>query len=177
MWELDHKEGWALKNWCLWTVVPEKILESPLDSKQSKPVNPKGNKSWLFIGRNDAKADAGKIEGRSRRQWQKIRWLDGLPDSMDLSLSKTPGDSGGQGSVMQSMGSQRIRHDLVTEQQPSYWSLLSLLCELNKYFLNQPFKALEHQSVSHCLLLFPLLNTGLQTALRCKDRALCSSQA
>ena len=61
-----------------------------------------------------------KIEGRSRRQRQKIRWLDGLPDSMDLSLSKTPGDSGGQGNVMQSMGSQRIGHDLVTEQQPSY---------------------------------------------------------
>ena len=55
MWELDHKEGWALKNWCFWTVVLEKTLESPLDSK-IKPVNPKGNQPWIFIGRTDAEA-------------------------------------------------------------------------------------------------------------------------
>ena len=58
MWELDHKEGWALKNWCFWTVVLEKTLESPLDSKENKPVNPKGNQPWMFIGRTDAKAEA-----------------------------------------------------------------------------------------------------------------------
>ena len=58
MWELDHKEGWALKNWCFWTVVLEKILESPLESKEIKPVHPKGNKPWIFIGRTDAKAEA-----------------------------------------------------------------------------------------------------------------------
>ena len=51
MWELDHKEGWASKNWCFWTVVLEKTLESPLDSKEIKPVNPKGNPSWIFIGK------------------------------------------------------------------------------------------------------------------------------
>ena len=50
MWELDHKEDWALKNWCSWTVVLEKTLESPLDCKETKPVNPKGNQSWIFIG-------------------------------------------------------------------------------------------------------------------------------
>ena len=54
MWELDHKEGWALKNWCFWTVVLEKTLQSPLDSKEIKPVNPKGNQSWIFIGRTEA---------------------------------------------------------------------------------------------------------------------------
>ena len=56
MWELDHKEGWAPKNWCFQTVVLEKTLESPLDSKKIKPVNPKGNQSWILIGRTDAEA-------------------------------------------------------------------------------------------------------------------------
>ena len=56
MWELDHKEGWAPKNWCFWTVVVEKTVESPLDSKEIKPVNPKGNQSLIFIGRTDAEA-------------------------------------------------------------------------------------------------------------------------
>ena len=57
MWKLDHKEGWAPKNWCFQTVVLEKTLESPLDSKEIKPVNPKGYQPWIFIGRTDAKAD------------------------------------------------------------------------------------------------------------------------
>ena len=58
MWELDYKESWALKIWCLWTVVLEKTLESPLDCKEIKPVNPKRNQSWIFIGRTDAEAEA-----------------------------------------------------------------------------------------------------------------------
>ena len=58
MWELGHKEGWAPKNWCFWTMVLEKTLKSPLDSKEIKPVNPKGNQSWIFIGRTDAEAKA-----------------------------------------------------------------------------------------------------------------------
>ena len=56
MWELDHKESWVLKNWCFWTVVLEKTLESPLDCKAIQPVHPKGNRSWMFIGRTDAEA-------------------------------------------------------------------------------------------------------------------------
>ena len=91
MWELDYKESWALKNWCFWTVVLEKTLESPLDSKEIKPVNPKGNQSWIFIGRTDAEAEApilwslmwrtdsfektmmlGKIEGRRRGGRQRM---------------------------------------------------------------------------------------------------------
>ena len=56
MWELDYKESWAPKNWCFWTVVLEKTLESPLDCKEIQPVHPKGNQSWIFIGRTDAEA-------------------------------------------------------------------------------------------------------------------------
>ena len=58
MWELDYKESWELKNWCFWTVVLEKTLENPLDSKEIKPVHPKGDQSWIFIGRTDAEAQA-----------------------------------------------------------------------------------------------------------------------
>ena len=104
-WELDHKEGWVLKNWCFGTVVLEKTLESSLDCEETKPSNPKRNQPWIFIGRTDAEApilwpsdakswligkdpDAGKIEDRMRSRWQRMRWLDSIADSMDLSLSK-----------------------------------------------------------------------------------------
>ena len=106
MWELDHKECLSPKNWCFWIVVLEKGLESPLDCKEIKPVNPKGNQSWIFIGRTDLnlqfqyyghlmpRADSlkktlmlGKIEGRRSGQ-QRIRWLYDITDSMDVSLSK-----------------------------------------------------------------------------------------
>ena len=107
IWELDHKQVWVLKNWCFRTVVLENTLESSLDSKEVKPVNPKGNHPWIFIGRTDAEAEAlifgylmqrvdslektlmlGKIEGRRRRGWQRMRWLDSIINSMDMSLSK-----------------------------------------------------------------------------------------
>ena len=58
MWELDHEEGWALKNWCFWIVVLVKTLENPLDCKEIKPVNPKENQPWIFIGRTDSEAEA-----------------------------------------------------------------------------------------------------------------------
>ena len=106
MWELDYEESWVLKNWCFWTVVLEKTLESPLDCRDIQPVHPKGDQSWVFFGRNDAKAetpilwpphvkswltgkdcDAGRNEGRRRRERQKMRWLDGITDTMDVSLS------------------------------------------------------------------------------------------
>ena len=106
MWELDCEESWVLKNWCFWTVVLEKTLESPLDCKEIQPVHPEGDRSWVFIGRTDAEAetpilwpphvkswlvgkdpDAG-IGVRRRRGRQRMRWLYGLTNSMDMSLSK-----------------------------------------------------------------------------------------
>ena len=97
----------VLKNWCFWTVVLEKILESPLDFKEIKPVNPKGNKSWIFTGRTDAEAetpilwpidakkwligkdpDAGKDWRQEKWGQQRMRRLDGITNSMDMSLSK-----------------------------------------------------------------------------------------
>ena len=69
MWELDHKEDWVLKNWCFWVVVLEKTLENPLDSKKIKPVNPKGNQLWIFIGRTDAEAEAQTLWPPDRKSW------------------------------------------------------------------------------------------------------------
>ena len=75
MWELDYKDGWVLKNWCFWTVVLEKTLESPLDCKETKQVNPKGYQSWIFIGGTDAEAEAS------------ILWP---PDAKNLLTGKDP---------------------------------------------------------------------------------------
>ena len=69
MWELDCEETWALKNWCFWTVVLEKTLESPLDSKKIQPVNAKGNQSWIFIGRTDAEAETPRLWPPDGKNW------------------------------------------------------------------------------------------------------------
>ena len=106
LWELDCKKGWALKNWCFWIVL-EKTLESPLDCKEMKLVNPKGNQPWIFIGSIDAETEApilwptdaktdsleknlmlGKIEDRRKRGQQRMRWLDRIVDSVDMNVSK-----------------------------------------------------------------------------------------
>ena len=103
--ELDHTKSWAPKKWCFQTVVLEKTLEGPLDSKEIQPVHPKGDQSWVFIGRTDAEAETPilwpsdvrvdslektlmlrKIEGRRRRGWQRMRWLDCIIHSMDMGL-------------------------------------------------------------------------------------------
>ena len=165
MWELDHKQGWALKSWCFWTVVLERTFESPLNYKEIQPVHSKLNQSWIFIGRTDAEAEAsvvcllmqradslektlmlGKIEGRRRRDHQRMRWLDGIADSVDMSLSRLQDmvkDKGWDGwmasptqwtwvwassrtwwrteepGVLHSMGSQRVGHNWATE----WWQL------------------------------------------------------
>ena len=107
MWELGHKEGWVPENWCFWTVVLEKILESPLDFEEIQTVHSKGDQSWTFIGRTDAEAetpifwppdaknwliwkdpDAGKDWRRKKKGMTEDEMLDGMTDSMDMSLSK-----------------------------------------------------------------------------------------
>ena len=69
MWELNRKQGWVMKNWCFWTVVLEKTLESPFNSKKIKPVNPNGNQSWIFIGRTDAEAEAPILWPPDVKSW------------------------------------------------------------------------------------------------------------
>ena len=105
MWELNYKESWVPKNWCFWTVVLEKTFEGPLDCKAIQRVHPKGDQSWMFIGGTDVEAltsllwppdakswliwkdtDAGKDWGQEERGWQKMRWLDGITDIMDMGL-------------------------------------------------------------------------------------------
>ena len=107
MWESDYKESWGSKNWCFWTVVLEKILESPWDSKRIQPVHPKGDQSWIFIGRTDAEAeipilwppnakywligkdpDVGKDWRQEEKGMSEDEMVGWFTDSMDMSLSK-----------------------------------------------------------------------------------------
>ena len=135
MWELHYKESWVPKNWCFWTMVLEKTLESPLDCKEIQPVHPKGNQSWIFIGRTDAKAETQpfghlmlKLTHWKRPWcWERLmaggegvdRGWDGWMASLTLWTwvwissgrwwwTRNPG-------MLQSMGSQRGGHDWATE--------------------------------------------------------------
>ena len=135
IWELDQKESWAPKNWCIWTVVLEKTLESPLDCKEIQPVHPKENQSWAFIGRTDAEAETpilwppdakswliektlllGKIEGRKRgdnRGWD--GWMASLTQWIWVCVSSGRWWWTGKPGMLQSMGSQRVGHNWATE--------------------------------------------------------------
>ena len=140
MWELDNKESWAPKNWCFWTVVLEKVLESSLDSKEIQPVHPKGNQSWKFIGRTDVEAETPILWPHDVKCWliwkdpyagKDWRWEEkgttedemvyDITNSIDMSFSKLwEWWWTGRPAVLQFMGSQKVRHDWETE--------LNLIC-------------------------------------------------
>ena len=134
MWELDHKERWALKNWCFWTVVLEKSPESPLDCKDIQPVYSKGSQSWIFIGRTDTEAetpilrwpdvknwlsgkdpDAGKDWRQEEKGMTEDEMVDGITDLMDMSVSSKSWWWTEKPGVLQSLGLQRVGHDWATE--------------------------------------------------------------
>ena len=111
MWELDYKESWALKNWCFWIVL-EKTLENPLDCKEIQPVHPKGDQSWVFIGRTDIEAETLILWPPDAKNW--LIWKDKWQPTPVL----LPGESHRGRSLvdrLQSMRSQRVRHDWETE--------------------------------------------------------------
>ena len=173
MWELDQKEGWVLKKWCFWTVVLEKTLESPLDCKEIQPVNPKGNCSWIFIGRTDAEAEAPILWSPNAKSWlitkdpdagkdwrQEVKgmtkdeivgwhhWLNGHE------FEQVPGDSAGQGSLAwYSPWGCRVGHGWVTEQQPYVlppWKCFPFPPEFLQYLVKSllPFALWSHAQVS-----------------------------
>ena len=132
MWELDYKESWVLKNRCFWTAVLEKTLESPLDCKEIQPVHPKGNKSWIFIGKTNTEAETPilwppdslektlmleMIEGRWRRGWQRMRLVGWQSWTQWTWVWASSGSwwRTGKPDVLQSMELQRVGYDRVTE--------------------------------------------------------------
>ena len=137
IWELGHKEGWVSKNWCLWTVVLEKTLESPLDCKDIKLVSPKGNKLWIFIGRTDAEAEAPILWPPNVKSWfikkrpwcwerlkaggeghdrRRDGWMASLTQWTWIWANSRRWWRTGKPVVLQSIGSQIVGHDLPTEQ-------------------------------------------------------------
>ena len=165
MWELDYNESWVLKIWCFWTVVLEKTLESPLDCKEIQPVHPKGNQSWILIGKTDAEAetpilwlpnvknwliwkdpDGGKDWRREEKGRQRMRWVDDSTDSMNMSLSKI------WGLVMEREawcaaihGLQKVGHDWVTEL--NWWDQMPWSLFFECWVLSQLFHPYFHQEV------------------------------
>ena len=137
MWELDYRESLAPKNWCFWTVVLEKTLESPLDCKDIQPVHPKGNQSWIFIGRTDVGAETLNTLATWYKEltcwkrpwcWERLKsggegddrgwdgWMASPTRWTWILLSSGSWWWTGKPGILQSMGSQRVEHDWVTEQ-------------------------------------------------------------
>ena len=143
MWELDWEESWAPKNWCLWTVVLEKTLESPLFCKEIQLANSKGNQSWIFIGRTDAEAETPILQHLMRRTdsferpwcWKRLKaggegdnrgpdgWMASPTQWTWVWVNSGSWQWTGRSGVRQSMGLQRVRHDQATELNWTEWHL------------------------------------------------------
>ena len=141
MWELDHKEGWAPKSWRFWTAVLEKTPESPLDTKEIKPVNPKGNQPWIFIGRTDTEAEAQVLWPPDAKSWFIKLWRTGKLG------------------MLQSMGFQTVGHDLATEHKHILfidilinWDFCGLFyyCNRNYSFLSCEY-CMEDNKFENCV--------------------------
>ena len=133
--ELDYKEIWAPNNWCFWTVVLDKTLESPLDNKEIRPVNPKGNQPWIFIRRTDAETEAPilwPLDEKEMTHWKRPScwgaggeggnrgwggWMASLTRWTWIWANSRRQWRTGKPGVLQSMGLQKVRHDLATKQQ------------------------------------------------------------
>ena len=151
---MDYKESWAPKNWCFWTVVLKKTLEIPLDSKETQPVHPRGNQSWIFIGRTDAEAETPILRPPDTKNW--LIWKDphagkdwrqeekGMTEDKMVGwhhrhnghafwVSSRSWWRTGKSGVLQSMGSQRVRHDWVTKLN---WMLVCFPLPIKSQFSN-----------------------------------------
>ena len=187
---MDHKEGWASKNWCFWTVLLEKTLESPLDCKEIKPVNPKGNQSWIFIGRTDDEAEApilwppdakswligldrdtGKDWGQEEKRviedemfgW--YHWLNGHE------FEQTLGDSEGHGSLACCSSSGHKELDMTYRLNSNNICLIevpgrALLCETSKGTTRVPLRSRIHGALS---IIVTLQKSGKWYLLKCTD--------
>ena len=157
MWELDHKDSWAAKNWCLWIVVLEKTLESLLDCKEIKPVHPKGKQSWIFTGRTDAKAETLATWYKELTNWKRSWCCERLKTGGEGAYRGSDGWMAsptpwtwvwinsrswrwtGRPGLLQSTESQRVGHDWVTElnwtEYVNYW--ISKLQSLSSLFIRK----------------------------------------
>ena len=178
MWELDHKEDWALKNWCFWTVVLEKTLEHPLDCKEIKPVSSKGNHSWIFIGRTDAEAEVPILwppdansrlirkdpdSGQDWRQEEKGTTGEemggGHHQFNGHEFEQTPGDSKGQGSLV-CCSPWGLKELDTTEQLNNNWSSGNLdsplntnySCHLRSHLFSPVLRFLMYKFIGVCKL-------------------------
>ena len=146
---LDYKESWVPKNWCFWTVVLQKTLENPLDCKEIQPVNPKGNQSWIFIGRTDAEAETpilwptdslkktlmlGKIEGRKRRDNR--RWDGWMPSPTQWTwVWEPPGVGDGQGGLAHCSPCGRKESDMTEWLSWILWHSAFFMVQLSHLYI------------------------------------------